>query len=263
MNKNRYLISILLLITLLATACAKNKHSTLLEERGMFKKTIHIRSLPTKAKILINGNEIGTTPLNYKLAHESDRMINITAIPLYPNQYTQNIFLMIPPVPKTMTIYMTHFPEDFERNKDQEFVPPAKPEPQVIVKTKVDTVYVERILEKTEVIALPVIYFDLDQSVIKASEMQKLDSLIPLLKESPEYELDILGFADPRASQEYNLKLTQRRADTIKLYLINKGIAANRLNALGHGIVSGLATPKTEEEYAENRKVIFALRKKP
>jgi len=262
MNKNRYLISILMLFILLVAACAKNTRSITLEERGMFKKSIRIHSLPTKAQILINGKEIGTTPLNYNLAHESDRMINITAIPLYPNQYTQNIFLMIPPVPKTMTIYMSHFPEDFERNKDQEFIPPAKPEPKVIVETRVDTVYVETVLEKTEVVALPNIFFDLDQSNIRPSEIDKLNEVAKVLKANPSYLIDIMAFADPRASQQYNLNLTQKRADTVKQYLENLGVASERMRAMGSGIASQMYPPKTEEEFAENRKVIFVLRRK-
>lgn len=263
MKNNRYLISILVLFTLLFVACAKNTRSINLEERGMFKKSIHIRSLPTKAKILINGQEIGTTPLNYKLAYESERMINITAIPLYPNQYTQNIFLMLPPVPKTMTIYMTHFPEDFERNKDQEFIPPAKPEPKVIVETLVDTVYVEKVLEKTSVVILPSIYFDLDQSNIRPSETGKLDEVAKLLKENPNYSVDVLAFADPRASQQYNLKLTQRRADNVKQHLEQQGIAPERIHAMGSGIASHIQNPKTEAEFAEARKVIFILHTNP
>lgn len=113
----RYTVIIIFVLTLSLTACSKNKHAIINEESGMFNSTIKIRSLPTKAMIYINEREIGTTPLSYKLSHEQSRMINIKAVPLYPNQYTQNIFVMIPPIPKTMTIYMNHYPEDYDRNR--------------------------------------------------------------------------------------------------------------------------------------------------
>jgi hypothetical protein len=86
------------MVSLFLGACAKNKRSIDLEERGMFSQKIKIRTLPTNATIYINEKEIGTSPLTYKLSHEDNRMINIKAIPIYPNQYTQNIFLMVPPI---------------------------------------------------------------------------------------------------------------------------------------------------------------------
>jgi len=256
-------ILLLLMVSLFLGACAKNKRSIDLEERGMFSQKIKIRTLPTNATIYINEKEIGTSPLTYKLSHEDNRMINIKAIPIYPNQYTQNIFLMVPPIPKTMTIYMNHYPEDYDRNKENEFVPPQKPDPIVIVETQIDTVYVETQIKDTEVLALPAIYFDTDKFNINPSEVPKLQKLVQLLQERPGFNLDIFGFADSRASEKYNLTLTLNRAKAVKEYLVDSGISASRLYIYGHGKVPKISSDGLDMDLSESRKVLFSLKEIP
>lgn len=255
----RSLMMALLMIMLGAGACAKNSVNKQHEEGGMFSRKIRFRTLPTKAKIYIDDVEVGETPFTYKVKHEERRMINIKAVPLYPNQYTQNIFLMVPPVPKTMTIYMNHYPEDYDRSKDTLFTPPEKPLPEVIIQTKVDTLIIEK--KTTDVISyvLPVIYFDTDSYVIKATEDQKLQDLIAFLKQNRQFSLDIYGFADHRASEKHNISLTLNRAGAVKDYMIRNGIDANRLFAYGHGKVSKVTTDGIELDLAESRKVLFLL----
>lgn len=257
----RYTVILIFVLTLSLTACSKNKHAIINEESGMFNSTIKIRSLPTKALIYINDREIGTTPLSYKLSHEQSRMINIKAVPLYPNQYTQNIFVMIPPIPKTMTIYMNHYPEDYDRNKDSEFVPPRKPDPEIIVHTEIDTVYVEKETKEIFTLKLPVIFFDTDKSDIRASELDKLLDLVNLLQANPEMYLDIFGFADHRASEEHNLSLTLARANSVKDFLVQRGIDAQRLEAYGHGKVSKVSASGVDMDLQESRKVLFLLKR--
>lgn len=265
MQKTMFFISTLALciVLLLGSACAKNKDRIIREERGMFTQTMKIRSLPTKAKIYINDHEIGTTPLKYEFGYEDSRLVNIKAVPLYPNQYTQNIFLMLPPIPKTMTIYMNHFPPDYERNKESEFKPPEKPKPEVIVQTEIDTVYIENEITKIQSLSLPAIYFETDQYNIQSSEEEKLQDLIQILNENPDFYLDIYGFADERASEEYNLKLTLNRANAVKEYLIEQGIDAARVSAYGHGKVSKISSEGLELDLSQSRKVLFLLNKTP
>lgn len=252
----------LLLGLILLSACSGNKRTIELEESGMFSQKIKISTLPTKAKIIINEQEIGTSPVSYKIAHEDNRMLNIKAIPLYPNQYTQNIYLMVPPIPKTMTIYMNHFPEDYERNKEKEFVPPQKPEPEIIVQTDIDTVYVEKTTTETVVLSLPAIYFDTDSYQIKAQESSKLQELLGILNTRQDTDLDIYGFADVRASEKYNLELTLNRAKSVRDYLVEHGIDEGRLHVYGHGKVPKVSSEGTDMELSESRKVLFLLRKK-
>ncbi|MCK9583713.1 MAG: OmpA family protein [Candidatus Cloacimonetes bacterium] len=254
---------IVALIALGSFGCAKNKQKIIREESGMFSQHIKIRSLPTKADIYINDVKIGTTPLKYKVRHEDARLINIKAVPLYPNQYTQNIFVMVPPIPKTMTIYMNHFPPDYERNKAAEFSPPKKPDPQVIVQTEIDTVYIEKQITQTRLLNLPAIYFDTDQSDLKSSEIPKLQALAETLKENDSFYLDIYGFADERASESHNIKLTLNRATAVKNYLIELGVNEKRLTAYGHGKVSQVSSDGLQMELSESRKVLFLIKHIP
>lgn len=254
-------LMMLILLVIFMSSCAKNKQAPENEESGMFSQTLKIRSLPTKATIFINEKEIGTTPLKYKISHEDRRMLNVKAVPIYPNQYTQNIFLMVPPIPKKMTIYMNHYPEDYDRNKDLPFNPPEKPKPEVVVQTEtiIDTVYVDD--SKLQILSLPAIFFDTDMHNLNASEVPKLDEIVNILNADPALMLDIYGFADHRASEKHNMKLTQNRANSVKQYLVQKGINASRLAAFGHGKVSKVSTEGLEMDLQESRKVLFLLKK--
>jgi len=246
---------------MLFSACARNREESQQEESGMFSQKLRIRSLPTKAKIYINEQEIGTTPLTYTLRHEERRMVNIKAVPIYPNQYTQNIFLMIPPIPKTMTIYMNHYPEDYDRDKDKPFTPPEKPAPEIIVQTKTDTLYVDRYTKETITFATPRIYFDTDLWDIKPAEENKLQELIDQLKLYQDLQVDIYGFADFRGTEQWNITLSLNRAKAVQEYLIRNGIDAKRLAAYGHGKIQRFDAKGIRLDLAENRQVVFLLRK--
>lgn len=251
----------LLLLLVSIASCSKNRRDREHETRGMFRQNIRIRTLPTNAKIFINDREIGTSPLTYTIRHEERRMFNIKAVPLYPNQYTQNIFLMVPPIPKRMTIYMNHYPEDYDRSKDTPYSPPEKPLPEVIIETKIDTIYVETHTTDLIIPALPVIYFDTDLYNITYSEEQKLIPLVDLLKKEQSLLLDIYGFADIRATEEHNIKLSLNRANSVRDYLIRNGINPARLASFGHGKISKVTADGLTMDLSENRKVIFLLRK--
>jgi outer membrane protein OmpA-like peptidoglycan-associated protein len=251
---------VLILFSIFATSCAKNWRGSEHEESGMFSEKIRIRTLPTKAKIFINEREVGESPFTYIIRHEEKRMLNIKAVPIYPNQYTQNIFLMVPPIPKTMTIYMNHFPEDYDRSKDIAFTPPEKPAPEIIVQTEVDTIYVEHHTKEQITYTLPIIYFDTASYSLYPSEEQKLQELSDFLKQNQSFVLDIYGFADHRASDQYNVTLTLNRAKAVRDYLVRNGIDSGRLFSYGHGRVSKVSTEGLELDLQENRKVIFLLR---
>lgn len=263
MPKHKHINALIIIIAALLWlgGCAKNKDSIVLEEGGMFSQKIRISSQPTKAKIYINEKEIGETPLTYRISHEQRRMLNIKAVPIFPNQYTQNIFLMVPPIPKTLTIYMNHYPEDYERDKDTPFNPPAKPLPDVIVKTERDTVYVVQHTKETEILSLPIIFFDTDSYALGITEEPKLKPLIEMLNTNQDLLLEIYGFADKRASEKHNLQLTLNRANVVKDYLIKNGINPARLSAFGHGKIAQVSSEGVAMDLSQSRKVLFLIKK--
>lgn len=79
------------------------------------------------------------------------------------------------------------------------------------------------------------VYFDLNQSNIKASEREKLKVAKEYLDKNPTHKLLLEGHCDWRGTAEYNLALGDRRADSAKKYLISLGVPATRLETLSKG----------------------------
>ncbi|MCZ8090164.1 OmpA family protein [Flavobacterium sp.] len=112
-------------------------------------------------------------------------------------------------------------------------------------------------------IELENIYFDLDKSNIKPQASQVLDGLITLLKKYPYMEIEIGAHTDSRASEIYNLRLSNRRAASALEYLVQNGIERKRLRSVGYGEARPLIIcPKndcTETEHATNRRCTFRI----
>lgn len=98
-------------------------------------------------------------------------------------------------------------------------------------------------------ITVPEIFYDLDKATLRAESKSALDGLIKTLNENPTITIKLVAHTDYRADDEYNLKLSDRRAKSVMDYLISKGIPADRLASEG----KGETTPKSvenDEEYA-------------
>lgn len=82
-----------------------------------------------------------------------------------------------------------------------------------------------------------VVAFRFNQSDVESSQMPSIEHVANYLKENPDVNVTVNGYASPEGTEEYNLKLSQRRADAVKSILVDKyGIAATRINAIGHGV---------------------------
>ena len=82
-----------------------------------------------------------------------------------------------------------------------------------------------------------VVAFPFNQSDVQNSQMPSLEHVANYLKNNPDANITVNGYASPEGTEEYNLQLSQRRADAVKDILVNKyGIEANRINAIGHGV---------------------------
>ena len=84
-------------------------------------------------------------------------------------------------------------------------------------------------------LAAETVYFDFDQSGIKASERPKLDSAKKYLEANPTVRLLLEGHCDWKGTPEYNLGLGDRRANAVKQYLTTLGVAADKLEVLSKG----------------------------
>jgi outer membrane protein OmpA-like peptidoglycan-associated protein len=99
------------------------------------------------------------------------------------------------------------------------------------------------------------IYFDFDKATLKSSSSPTLDKLYLLLKQSPNTKIMILGHTDSKGTVEYNINLSQRRTQSVKDYLVAKGISAERLKAYGYGPQQPIAPNTTEIGRQLNRRV--------
>src|SRR5690606_2931540 len=79
------------------------------------------------------------------------------------------------------------------------------------------------------------IYFDLDKSNIRPDAAQELTKILAVMEEYPSMKIDIRSHTDSRASMAYNDKLSDRRAQSTRQWLIDQGIAPERLTAKGYG----------------------------
>jgi len=114
-------------------------------------------------------------------------------------------------------------------------------------------------LEKGKVIVLNNIYFDQSSPVLRAESSPQLDELVEVLKQNPAVRVEIRGHTDNVGDFELNIKLSRDRCQSVVDYLIQKGIAANRLQTVGRGPVDAVAPNTTEENRKKNRRVEFIV----
>ena len=89
-----------------------------------------------------------------------------------------------------------------------------------------------------------VVAFPFNQSDVQTSQMPSLEHEANYLKDNPDAKITVNGYASPEGTEEYNLQLSQRRADAVKNILVDKyGIAADRINAIGHGVGDVFSVP--------------------
>jgi peptidoglycan-associated lipoprotein len=113
-------------------------------------------------------------------------------------------------------------------------------------------------------IVLENIYFDVDKWNIKPDAARILNILVDLLKKYPAMEIEAGAHTDSRASNMYNLLLSNRRAKATLEYLVQNGISRKRLKSKGYGETMPLvkcAGTCTEQEYAINRRCEFIILK--
>ncbi|HTN67712.1 MAG TPA: OmpA family protein [Burkholderiaceae bacterium] len=98
-------------------------------------------------------------------------------------------------------------------------------------------------------------FFDFDKSVLKADGKAKLDDLTSKLQGMNLEVIIAVGHTDAIGTDAYNQKLSVRRAEAVKAYLVSKGIEANRVYTEGKGKKQPVASNKTAEGRAKNRRV--------
>ncbi len=108
-------------------------------------------------------------------------------------------------------------------------------------------------MKKLEAIAKK-INFENGKSILKPASSGILDQVVTLMKANPSYKLSVEGHTDNVGSSAKNLELSQQRAEAVKMYLVNKGIDADRIVAAGFGDSKPISDNKTAKGKALNRR---------
>ena len=100
---------------------------------------------------------------------------------------------------------------------------------------KAETKVAEQDIAETPEVKFPVIYFDFNSIAINPDEQSKLNEILHILKENPDMKVTVTGWCDTRGSVAVNRRISRQRAETLKAWLVKKGIAASRISAAGKG----------------------------
>ena len=102
------------------------------------------------------------------------------------------------------------------------------------------------------------IQFDFDKWDVKPEYYSDLDEQVNFLKQDIDLPVEIQGHTDNVGTKEYNLELSEKRANAVMNYLISKGVPKERLTAKGYGLSRPLASNDTKEGRTKNRRVQFS-----
>ena len=101
------------------------------------------------------------------------------------------------------------------------------------------------------------IYFDYDKADIRPDQTARLQSNAAWLKEHPNTRFTVEGHCDERGSEEYNLGLGDRRANSVKEFLVSQGVPESRFTTISYGEERSVCSEQTEECYQRNRRAAF------
>ena len=105
------------------------------------------------------------------------------------------------------------------------------------------------------IIQLPGVQFVTNSAHLLPVSRSTLNRAVHILKANPDIDAEVAGYTDSTGKASYNLRLSQRRAEAVKQYLVRHGIDAARLSAKGYGEADPIASNRTAAGRAQNRRV--------
>lgn len=127
---------------------------------------------------------------------------------------------------------------------------PSTPEPELDPTAEVDP-------DLKALLAGSVLHFDYDATNLDRQNRQRLARIAEYLRDHPEVGLRISGNCDERGTEEYNLHLGQRRADSAKKYLIELGLSKSKVKTVSYGKDKPTCSEASESCWAQNRRDDF------
>jgi outer membrane protein OmpA-like peptidoglycan-associated protein len=116
-------------------------------------------------------------------------------------------------------------------------------------------------IEVGQVVRINNVFFDFDKAVLRPESYPELDRIGEFLMENAGVAIEISGHTDAMGSDEYNFKLSEARAASVRSYIVSKGISDNRITFKSYGKSMPVADNNTEEGRQMNRRVEFKVLK--
>jgi len=117
----------------------------------------------------------------------------------------------------------------------------------------------ENMNEDREYFKNQTVYFDFDKAAVRASERHKVQAVADALKKRPEASVEVEGHCDERGTEEYNRSLGERRALSIREYLVLLGISSERIFTVSFGEDKPAVPGHNEAAWSKNRRGEFIL----
>ncbi|MFT4022590.1 MAG: OmpA family protein [Flavihumibacter sp.] len=114
-------------------------------------------------------------------------------------------------------------------------------------------------IEIGSVVRLNNVFFDFDKSTLRPESFIELDRVVKLLEENPSIEIEMSAHTDSYGSDEYNFRLSDNRARSVREYLLSKGIDPGRITSQGYGETRPVVPNDTDENRQLNRRVEFKI----
>ena len=103
------------------------------------------------------------------------------------------------------------------------------------------------------------VYFETDKHNINSASAYVLETQANWLKSTPGFQILVEGHCDERGTREYNLALGERRANSVKEFLVSLGVDAGRVSVISYGKERPAASGSTSESWAENRRAVTVV----
>ncbi|TPV94464.1 MAG: hypothetical protein B7733_15130 [Myxococcales bacterium FL481] len=103
------------------------------------------------------------------------------------------------------------------------------------------------------------IYFELNKAEVRPDSEPTLSRAVQILNEYPDLRVEIAGHTDNTGTEKHNLELSQERAESVKQWLVGRGVDPQRLQTVGYGFERPIDTNRTDEGRARNRRIEFRL----
>jgi peptidoglycan-associated lipoprotein len=123
--------------------------------------------------------------------------------------------------------------------------------------TRIDSTEHFKAIEVTKTTLAGAIYFDYDAAELSTTARAQLDTKAQIMRDNPTIRIRIEGNCDERGSNEYNIALGQRRAAAAREYLVNRGIAASRIETVSLGEEKPAMQGGNEAAWSKNRRDEF------